>query len=460
MQNTKSIIHVNSSKVPFGLRDNRLYTASQVQRGNACDCVCPGCRDPLQARQGTVRRHYFAHTHAELARASCSESALHRYAKQIILEAKKIGIPEHIKTISGKAKDGMEFYQEVTSPVLELAFTEGNEEKAALGYRPDITVILSGGETLFLEIMVTHAVGEDKASQFEGHNLLEIDLSSLDPTEVSENELDLAILHNSQRAWLQCTLFQAAVKKSERKLEAQIWAYEAQQLRKSILNNNRPTTHSIWDRQGKSGYKARREEFRSRCYSELNQAGLHTESSELLREKYAISLNTFKQVEKSLREQLEIYRADWPEIFDYKDTVGWIFGVHHGHWQSALYLHFIKSQPLGRKFSVPEAHSYLRNYFRTTTPEWFNRLDKIRGQECSRRKKAGKTTNSSTNQIWYFDLHEHRWIPSSFNLVRKYLNFLILHGYLSRSGVTYSVVFNKIQLNHRDAVFEVIPYYC
>src|SRR3546814_2264314 len=50
-------------RVPFGLRDGRAWAPSEVARGKACGCVCPGCGAALVAKAQTSRRRrpHFAH---------------------------------------------------------------------------------------------------------------------------------------------------------------------------------------------------------------------------------------------------------------------------------------------------------------------------------------------------------------------------------------------------------------
>ena len=52
-------------KNPFGLRNGKHITVNDLredERGLACNCVCPLCKDPFEARLGTVRIHHFAHS--------------------------------------------------------------------------------------------------------------------------------------------------------------------------------------------------------------------------------------------------------------------------------------------------------------------------------------------------------------------------------------------------------------
>ena len=50
---------------PFGLRDNQIILIEDIpkdQNGLRCNCVCPACKEPFEARMGDVRRHHFAHS--------------------------------------------------------------------------------------------------------------------------------------------------------------------------------------------------------------------------------------------------------------------------------------------------------------------------------------------------------------------------------------------------------------
>ena len=78
-------------RLAYGLQGEVLKQVDEVARGLACDCVCPGCRAPLVARQGSVMQHHFAHQGD-----SCTygvESALHLAAKEIIAQNMRITLP-------------------------------------------------------------------------------------------------------------------------------------------------------------------------------------------------------------------------------------------------------------------------------------------------------------------------------------------------------------------------------
>jgi len=71
----------------------RLVSADEAQRGLACGCKCQICGDALLAKQGNVRAWHFAHqSNADCAGAA--ETLLHLAAKQVILVACAIHVPE------------------------------------------------------------------------------------------------------------------------------------------------------------------------------------------------------------------------------------------------------------------------------------------------------------------------------------------------------------------------------
>ncbi len=50
---------------PFGLRDGQIILIedlSKSENGLRCNCVCPACNEPFEARMGDIRRHHFAHS--------------------------------------------------------------------------------------------------------------------------------------------------------------------------------------------------------------------------------------------------------------------------------------------------------------------------------------------------------------------------------------------------------------
>lgn len=69
---------------PFGLRDEEIVLIKDIeenQRGVKCNCVCPLCKEPFEARLGNIRTHHFAH----IGNKGCSEEKAYIMGMYILL---------------------------------------------------------------------------------------------------------------------------------------------------------------------------------------------------------------------------------------------------------------------------------------------------------------------------------------------------------------------------------------
>lgn len=170
----------------------RIVHVSTVPDGAACGCVCPACGAPLVARQGSRRRH-FAHR-IDTACASARETMLHKLAKQILQDHKRLLLPavaaetDGVRRVAHRAKD--------------FAFDEVEAEVAMGDLVPDV-VLRKGARKLFVEIWVTHACDAEKLAKLEAARVstLEIDLRKT-PRFASLAEIEAAVLREAPRAWL------------------------------------------------------------------------------------------------------------------------------------------------------------------------------------------------------------------------------------------------------------------
>lgn len=142
----------------FGLdRNGQMRGIDEVEQGLACNCVCPGCGGQLVARKGPVRMHHFAHQGV-----SCTtgpETALHRMAKQIVADERRLVLPG----------------QGTPTPYQDAALPD---EMGWPGRRPDV-VLWSDSATLHVEVTVTHRCDLEKLDEIirVGVPTIELDLS-------------------------------------------------------------------------------------------------------------------------------------------------------------------------------------------------------------------------------------------------------------------------------------------
>ncbi|MBI5774692.1 MAG: hypothetical protein HZA89_13230 [Verrucomicrobia bacterium] len=187
----------------FGIKDEMLVHISEAQRGLACACVCPRCKEPLIARKGTITVHHFAH-HKGAECAKAVETALHLASKQILAERREITLPAvQIEFHSYRAPIPI-------SAERIFHLDEVRAEHHTEDIVPDI-LAYSGGVPLMIEIRVTHEVDKIKLAKIRrlGISAIEIDLSSICRTFSRDELLDAVIHQTANKKWL----FNAKVEK-------------------------------------------------------------------------------------------------------------------------------------------------------------------------------------------------------------------------------------------------------
>ena len=195
--NTKS-----KHAIPFGwhAQSQRMVRPDQVARGQACECTCIACETRLIARQGAIRAWHFAHS----SDADCehaAEAAIHRMAKQLVVDRGEIYVParEITRAIYGKKRVWEESLtvsvqsiglQSIAKPVSERSIGLPGVEGEF--FRPDVLGDLDGFP-IAIEIRNTHAVDYDKLLWLQEHrySLLEIDVADI--ADLPPEELLLAL---------------------------------------------------------------------------------------------------------------------------------------------------------------------------------------------------------------------------------------------------------------------------
>lgn len=94
-----------SLTIPFGKKGSRYVTATEVSKGLACGCVCPGCNSSLIACQDEKKRPYFRYESG----SGCSgglESVIHGMGKQIIQDHGWVLLPAYDAQVQAKDDNG------------------------------------------------------------------------------------------------------------------------------------------------------------------------------------------------------------------------------------------------------------------------------------------------------------------------------------------------------------------
>lgn len=151
----------------FGVTsDGRVVSVEDVRRGKACDCCCPECGEVLIARQGDVRAWHFAHDSG----AGCTgaaEGALHRAAKQLLVEAGSVLVPALEARASHRLDDGRLGEAALARPA-ETWTLAGTRSEVAVGtLRIDVAATYDRSP-IFIEVAVTHLVDDPKRRALTG----------------------------------------------------------------------------------------------------------------------------------------------------------------------------------------------------------------------------------------------------------------------------------------------------
>lgn len=185
--------------------DGVMRHIDSVERGLACNCLCPDCGHSVVAKKGPKQVWHFAHhVNSECA----GESVLHLAAKQVLLEAIAGGVVVLLPAL----EDELQIDDIALNPhgrswrlaSVPLDVDSGQDEVAVgEGLFADLVLESPAGRTVIVEIFVRHAKSEEDLRKFMalGVDAIEIDLSTLSWDIHAEALLD-AVRHQAPRRWL------------------------------------------------------------------------------------------------------------------------------------------------------------------------------------------------------------------------------------------------------------------
>lgn len=153
-------------KLPFGMKDNKIYHISEVGSGLKCECKCPACGSKLIARKGNINAHCFAHYKSPECKYAL-ETALHYYAKKILEEKKMMMIPALIyEEFDYYSHDNYNINKVELAKEQEIHFDKVVLEKQIDNIKPDV-VAMVGNTKLMIEIVVTHGIDDIKLEKIK-----------------------------------------------------------------------------------------------------------------------------------------------------------------------------------------------------------------------------------------------------------------------------------------------------
>lgn len=419
-------------RVPFGLRDGRVWAPGEVAKGKACACVCPGCGAPLAAKAQTSRRRrpHFAH----LSDTGCQtgpESGIHKRAKQLISDRCELLIPAWEGDLlempnPPRAWDSQGHLHEGRKVVFpaRLALLGDIELERSFGaYQPDLYVQDELGE-LLVEIRVTHAVDERKATrvQVHGRRMIEIDLSQLHkdiPHDLAAFEH--AVLNDdANRSWISCPEAVTDWQASKAELEEQVVARNAQlakQWEQTAKAAKARAEREVWEAKDKAG---------RRKYMRTLERKKHAEDLAVLPE-----LTSTERISRILREYQVSAESRVSALLDavipavrsvclrcHPDA--WIFGVDPALWQLLAYDRFVGNAQPGDRFNQKEVSDWVRQSFPFERPLY--RLFVTQYAKRAEARRAGFAKRRLS--YWAFTEDENELIPNFYEPINDFVDRL------------------------------------
>lgn len=419
-------------RVPFGLRDGRVWAPGEVAKGKACGCICPGCHAPLAAKAKDSRRKrpHFAH----LTDTGCQtgrETGIHLRAKQLVAERQELVIPvwtgdpidmpnpPHAHDQEGRLHWG----RKIDHPMRRVRLRDIEVERSLGTYQPDVYAWDAAGE-LLIEIRVTHAVDDHKAArvQVQGRRMVEIDLSQLHRnTPHDQNAFEQAVLFDpANRNWISCPEAIADWQASKRELDEQVAArngeiaQQREHMALAVQARLERETQEAKDKDGRRAYVRRsRRAMHENDLAQLCKLTAPDRIKQLLRE-YQIS------AEVRVGELLDTVPPAVRSACLRAHEDAWVFGVDPALWQLLAYDKFVAKQVPGHRFNQKDVATWVRLSFypeqvlyRLFVAQYANRAEARRAGFHQRRLA-----------YWVFTDEENERIPNFYAPINDFIDRL------------------------------------
>ncbi len=212
--------------LPFAkhLPDEQFVSPEEVLRGQACNCVCPGCGHPVIAKHGTEKAWHFAHAKASDC-ADAYEKSVHELAKQLIRKRKLLRVPTLSFTQTARDAFGSPISAEETlleSKAVSLDTCVAG--KVLNDVAPDLIGTV-GDRAILVEITVFHRLMPEKSERLlqTRKATIEIDLGVFKNIQASRELLEYELFENPlNRRWIYHPRQDEAIARLRTKLQAKI----------------------------------------------------------------------------------------------------------------------------------------------------------------------------------------------------------------------------------------------
>lgn len=270
--------------------------ATEVTNGIACDCICPGCRKPLNAANGGQKViPHFRHVHAEDCVRGYKDGVC-RAAVSLIAKHLSLTLPAYSKTISAPTASGRVLMREVGFPAKTIT-AEAVERFVDLGEVLAHAALTMDGRQLFVRIKVSSRSENERYQRLSSlaSSSLEIDLSGLNLEQIN----DAAVFENAvfsdpgNREWIRSMRGERLVEHARQQLITKVQAendrYELERARLQAIEAATQEVKSLQDQARavaleahRRAQHARAEEQRAAGYPPADDRGPREQREELI----------------------------------------------------------------------------------------------------------------------------------------------------------------------------------
>lgn len=196
---------MHETKIPFGERGGILFRAYEVENGLRCGCICPGCRQPLNAaNNGEKVIPHFRHAKSNDCVDGFREG-VRRAAIALIAKQRQIMLPGLLETVRVPTKGGRLLEEKVElHPTMITA--DSVERFVDLDGLRGHAVLHHSNRQLIVRVKLSTRMEHERYRQLEAleHSSMEIDLHHLTLKEINDPAtFERAVLHDPEnRLWI------------------------------------------------------------------------------------------------------------------------------------------------------------------------------------------------------------------------------------------------------------------
>ena len=180
--------------------DGNLVSIFKVKPGTKCNCICPECEQPLEAKNNNKtadgallkgqKKAHFAHQH-DYECLSAPETALHRLAKEVLLKHMTLLLPPVLPFNKTSNVEELQSYKNsFTNCKFDSVVLESKISGQGVDFQPDAILSNKDGTQVFVEFFKAHKTDLNKIEKIKliGVNTVEINLNQFDP--LIDNEIN------------------------------------------------------------------------------------------------------------------------------------------------------------------------------------------------------------------------------------------------------------------------------